>query len=967
MNIRQSYISIVKRNCSDASNSESDLNFWRNNLFATTIIYILPLSLIALLPGLYWICKIEKYSIGIVDILTVASIVIVAFVPRIDLVVRKRIFISCAYTFSFAILYFIGLNAPGLIYLLATCIFSILIFSTDHLFWPAWLNALICIIFGFLIWFDFLPKDDPRSNNIGEWIAVSTNLIFLSFLCASLIPRLFKGLQKAIDKEVKLKKNLEEERKTLDKTFIALQTALNENSLILDSSLDVFCAVDAEGRFVKVSAACEAVWGYRASELIGKRTIDFVYAEDHAETKKTADNVLAGINAISFENRYVHKNGTLVPTSWSVRWDENDKMRYGVARDITLKKKLEKDLELERKRFYDLFLEAPVCMGVLSGIDHVYEAANPPYLELIGKKDIIGRPVAEVLPEVIEQGFITKLDMVYRTGVTFSANEMVITLQIAGQLKEKYLNFSYQAHRDAENNVVGIFFFAVDVTEQVLSRKKIEVSEVRLKESQRIAHLGSWEIDMVSNTHSWSDELYKLFMVKRGEINPSSDVFLSFIHPEDLEYVQKFTEDASSAHIDSSFDFRYITSTGLTRYGHSVRIFEFDGKGNPVRIFGILQDVTEQKEAEQQLRNSESFSRGVLDSLASNIAVIDLSGNIIAVNKSWNTFGHDNGAASLQSIGMGSNYFDVCGTVGISEVAYAKAACQGIKEVMNDIKEIFYMEYPCDSLEENRWFGMRVTKFEGNQSLVVISHQNISERKLAEFKLTKVADDLIRRNKDLEQFTFIVSHNLRAPVANILGLVNLWKEPGLNIEETTVLNKALYESVNKLDEVVKDLNQILQIRGAINESTEVIHFSRLVENIKTSIKNLINNDRIDIQYDFTEIDTFSSLKSYMHSIFYNLITNSIKYRQPEIPCSIKIQSHLTDRKMELIFTDNGLGIDLQKRGDQVFGLYKRFHSHVEGKGLGLFMTKTQVEKLGGTISVQSELNKGTRFIIEFEI
>ena len=105
----------------------------------------------------------------------------------------------------------------------------------------------------------------------------------------------------------------------------------------------------------------------------------------------------------------------------------------------------------------------------------------------------------------------------------------------------------------------------------------------------------------------------------------------------------------------------------------------------------------------------------------------------------------------------------------------------------------------------------------------------------------------------------------------------------------------------------------------------------------------------------------------MYSIFYNLISNSIKYRQQQVPCLIEIKSRRVKDTIELVFTDNGMGIDLQKRGDQVFGLYKRFHTNIEGKGMGLFMVKTQVETLGGKISIQSEVNKGTEFKIEFEI
>jgi len=858
-------------------------------------------------------------------------------------------------------------NGPVLIYLLTSCIFSILIFSTSYVYWSAWLNTFICTIFALLIKYNLIPQADIHDHNFGEWIAVSTNLIFLSFLCVALIPRLFKGLQKTIEKEIKWKKELEIEKKALHDMSSALQQALNENNKTMESSLDMICAVDANGHFIRVSAACEEVLGYTADELIGKRTIDFVYPEDRLKTQQTADNVLAGMNAVNFENRYVHKNGSIVPISWSVRWDEKDQIRYAVARNITEKKKLEKAIEIERQRFYDLFQEAPVSMGVVSGADHIYEVVNPLYLELIGMNNVIGKSVKEVLPTAVDQGFIAILDNVYKTGETFSANEMLIKLDIGGKLTDKYLDFSYQAHRGNNQEIDGIFFFAVDVTEQVLSRKRIEVSELRLKESQRIAHLGSWEIDLSDQTHSWSDEMYKLFSVERAEVIPSQEAFLSFIHPEDLAYVSKEMENALISHKNYSFDFRFITREGLIRYGTSLKLLDFDPDLKPVRVYGIVQDITERKEVEQQLRNSESFNRGVLDSLNSNIAVIDFTGSLVAVNESWNTFGLENGACTLAGTGIGSNYFEVCSKAEKEGEEYAEEACAGIKDVLNDEKDVFYLEYPCHSADEKRWFGMRAMKFEGNQSLVVVSHQDISERKFAEFERSKVAKDLIQRNKDLEQFAYIVSHNLRAPVANILGLISIQDTPILSPQEKKDLNKGLLESVNKLDDIVKDLNQILQVSTSLNERNEEVEFSQLVEDIKISIKNLIELNVIEIGYNFSEINTFNTLKSYIYSIFYNLITNSIKYRQAEIPCIIKIESHLLDQKLQLIFTDNGLGIDLEKQGDQVFGLYKRFHPHVEGKGLGLFMVKAQVEKLGGKISVKSEVNKGAEFKIEFEL
>ena len=166
--------------------------------------------------------------------------------------------------------------------------------------------------------------------------------------------------------------------------------------------------------------------------------------------------------------------------------------------------------------------------------------------------------------------------------------------------------------------------------------------------------------------------------------------------------------------------------------------------------------------------------------------------------------------------------------------------------------------------------------------------------------------------------------------------------------------------------MVIDLNNILQARQSISENKQHVTLSALILDIKHSISNLIVAEQVEIVTDFSEIDTLFTLKSYIYSIFYNLISNSIKYRKPNVAPMIKIKSRSLENGVELIFIDNGLGIDIKRYKDKIFGLYKRFHENVEGKGLGLFMVKTQVETLGGTINIESEVGKGTKFIVFFD-
>jgi signal transduction histidine kinase len=245
--------------------------------------------------------------------------------------------------------------------------------------------------------------------------------------------------------------------------------------------------------------------------------------------------------------------------------------------------------------------------------------------------------------------------------------------------------------------------------------------------------------------------------------------------------------------------------------------------------------------------------------------------------------------------------------------------------------------------------------------------RDITPMKTAAIEREKITADLIQRNKDLEQFTYIVSHNLRAPVANIIGLCDMLADEAIDDEMKKEIVTGLNASSEKLDGVITDLNHVLQLKNGLIENKVAVYFADVVNDILTSITSLIEREEVQIKFDFGEAEKIITVKSYLYSIFYNLITNSIKYRQPALTPVIEIRSYKCDDKIVIVFTDNGMGINLSAKREQVFGLYKRFHTHIEGKGLGLFMTKTQVETLGGRISVSSEVNKGTTFKIEFDI
>ena len=879
----------------------------------------------------------------------------------------------------------------------------------------------------------------------------------------------------------------------IKKAEYELQRALSDLTKIMDSSLDVICAVDAEGNFLKVSAASEAVWGYKPEELIGKPLINLVYHKDKAKTLITAGDLMEGNDLSHFENRYVRKDGSLVPIEWSARWDEKDQVRYGVARDVTEKKRLEKAFEVERLQFFDLFSEAPSSMGVLNGPTHIFVMANPPYLQLIGKKDIIGKPVIDVLPEVVEQGFIEILDRVYQTGNAYSANEMLIKLDINnnGELVDRYLNFLYQPHRGNDGNIDGIFFFAVDVSEQVLSRKQIEESEARLNEAQALSHISNWGIDLATGVHTWSDEFYHICGIKPGDTEPSAEAFFSFIHPEDTAYVKDTMQIDFETFASSKFYSRILTKDGSIKYVYSEWKFEFDESDKPLRLYGILQDITERTLIEEKVLESESKLKAAqaisgigsweLDFETSVMTLSDEGARLFGLpahqhklsSEDWAGFIHPDDKEMIENkIEKSINKVSVLpydhrivlkdGTIKyihseskflfdsdgkptgmngtVQDVTESTKAAENLKQSESRFREFFELapesivvidtstmtfakfnenalkllkysakEFTTKGLadisppfqpdgqateEKARELLMKAVNgeklvfewmlidkdgkeiisevrfaliFNNDGPQVIANFADISQRKESEKGLATITSDLLQRNKDLEQFAYIVSHNLRAPVANIMGLSEVLRTVSMEDFEKEEIMEGISTSVIKLNDVILDLNDILQVKNNLSEKREIVSFSSLVKNIQISISDQIKKQEVLIKTDFSAIDKMLTLQSYLYSIFYNLISNSIKFRQPGLSPVIEIKSYVLNDKIELHYQDNGLGIDMKKKGDQIFGLYKRFHEDTEGRGVGLFMTKTQVETLGGKITMESEVNKGTAFIIQFPI
>jgi len=221
--IWDSYRQRIYRNFVKGSSSKSGLVFWRNLLFAESMIYLFPFCLIALIPGVYWSYKTGLVFLAVADLVIVSVIAFIVFSSGIAIKYRKLVFMTCVYFLSTTIIYYVGLPGPGLLYLYGACVFGIFFFEKKYAFLFAALNTFIVTAIGFLIHLDWMPWPQDRLHSLNEWIAVTSNLVFLGFITAALVPPLFKGLQTTIEKQVLLTRQLEEQQMKLNESYLQLQ------------------------------------------------------------------------------------------------------------------------------------------------------------------------------------------------------------------------------------------------------------------------------------------------------------------------------------------------------------------------------------------------------------------------------------------------------------------------------------------------------------------------------------------------------------------------------------------------------------------------------------------------------------------------------------------------------------------------------------------------------------------------
>ena len=535
---------------------------------------------------------------------------------------------------------------------------------------------------------------------------------------------------------------------------------------------------------------------------------------------------------------------------------------------------------------------------------------------------------------------------------------------------EVFLNFSFL--KDLVFIVFSGIIFKIVLTKNdnrnTLIFERLKSTNEEIKDSNErydiVAKATSdtiWDWKIQEDDFIWNKGIQGVFGYKKEDIGKTSKWWFDRIHPEDSIKMSiklySFIEQKTEKWQD---EYRFKCADGTYKYVFDRGFLVKDEEGNAIRMIGAIQDVTKQKEEEQRLKLLET--------------VITQTKDAVIITES------ENSSKTIPKIVFVNPAFtEMTGYKSQEVIGKTPIVFMGRKSVKNDITNLSKAlkgreEFKFKTLNHKKngdeyWVNFSmipITNKEGNHSHWISIQRDITEEKNSEKEKEQLIRELTQNNKDLKQFSYITSHNLRAPLSNLTGLLNLMQEyPVENPELREILN-GFSTSTKLLNETINDLVKVVIIKDNPSIDKEEVLIKDVFENVFNQLSYLISLHKPILKIELEKVTILNINKAYLESILLNLFTNAIKYRSPKRILRIFVSSKEIDNSIVLIFKDNGIGIDLVRNGDKIFGLYQRFHNYSDSKGLGLYLVKSQVESMGGTIGVESEVDKGTTFTITFK-
>ena len=748
-------------------------------------------------------------------------------------------------------------------------------------------------------------------------------------------------------------------------TTFSLESNTSPNAILeyhLDNGPFAIIEWDKEFRITRWSQKAERLFGWKSKEVLGLHFNDFKFLPDQevAQIQHNIDEISNGQLLVTIlENKNCTKDEKILHCRWhnSILRDETGKMLsvFSMIEDISELKSIQENLRKSEERFQ---------LAVAGSKDGIWEwdiekdqaYFSPRCQEMIGEEFETKISGMEAFVKHVHPDDIANTINAYKLHL-YERKEMQseYRLKIADGSYRWFL-VKGQAIWNEEGKPVKMVGSLSDIHMNKLMEVALENSENRFNSVT----------DHITDIVNMIDKNGIIRYCNQASLGvlgyqPEELVglhFLDLVHPDEKERISdRFQVQRNSKGHGKLLQFQLRAKDGS--YVH------FEGVGNvqlhnPAfqSIIMISRDITLRKKAEEIIIASEEKFRSLVHNISDIITIISANGEIQYQSASARQImGYEENGLRKRNIMevvhpedlqlVLNSFQQLIQNGGISELIEFR--------LLNTDGQYFYIEAQASNQLDNPSIAG-----------IVVTSRDVSIRKKAEAEKQFLIQELTKNNADLKQFSYIVSHNLRSPLTNLISMTNLLNMETIQDERSLKLINGFKTTTVRLNDTLNDLIHILLVKNNTNIEIEELDFKEVFDQVAQSIAAVMDASGILVDIDFSSAPKVRFNLSYLESIFQNLLTNSIRYRSLDRIPTVQIKSFKNQQDIHLVFSDNGIGFDMDLVKDKIFGLHQKFHHHPESRGIGLYLIHAQITSLGGTISVKSEVDKGTSFSIVFK-
>jgi PAS domain S-box-containing protein len=636
----------------------------------------------------------------------------------------------------------------------------------------------------------------------------------------------------------------------------------------------------------------------------------------------------------------------------------------------------------------NFFHQAPAMLAILKGPDHVFEFANQPFQELIGGRDPVGLPAGEAVPEAVSQGFIKILDDVYQTGIPFTGREMPLKMDRGKGVEKLFITFICQVLKDVTGKTEGLLVFCYEVSEQVLARNKLQEAESRSRLAIDAARMGTFDWDLQNQHFISSARLVEIFGYRYGEQVSHEDLINRFL-PDDKPIRDEAVKNSFSEG-SLKYEVRLLWPDKSIHWVNTYGKIFSDQDKNIKRMYGIVQDVTPQKIALEELRESESKFRLLANAMPQLIWTSDKNGNLNYFNQAVYDFS-----------GLS---FEELKNRGWLAIVHPDELKENIRRWFKSVEtgnEFLYEHRFRNATGEYQWQLSRAIPQkddQGNIQMWIGTSTNIQEQKhfmqelernvfertqslnFANLSLKQTVTELEQTNAELASFNYIASHDLQEPLRKIIAFSKRIEE--VDNETLSIASKDYFSRIIRAAYRMQNLIDAFLSYSQTNNSLanfEPTDFNQVLLEVKNEFSDLMEQKNIVLIN--TNLPVLMAIPFQINQLLTNLIGNAIKYTRDVPGPTIEISSEkllgselpLEDGDSnsdywKINVRDNGIGFD-QIYEKQIFELFQRLHSRQEyaGTGIGLAICKKIMRNHKGFITAEGHSGAGAIFSMYFPI